>query len=65
MPLKRIPIPKTIHEIFEKELRIDIGPIAGIWAINIKDLMKAGMLDKLAADKDLAEHYQIIIAPKK
>jgi len=57
-------IPRGIVEVFDQQPRFVIEPAPGFWPIDIGILKKTDLLDKLAADKDFNNKFQIMIVPK-
>jgi hypothetical protein len=59
-------IPKELREIFMRDWRF-IGPwppAPGYWPIDIRILLEAGLLEKLAANPEFTKQYQIVIMPR-
>jgi hypothetical protein len=59
----RCTIPKSFLDVFNKEPRIVLKPFPGLWPVDI-GLLKNGLLEKLAADKEFNANFDIMIVPK-
>jgi hypothetical protein len=59
----RLSIPKPVLEILAQEPRIVLKPAPGLWPIDAK-LLKSGLLEKLAADREFQEQYEVMIMPR-
>jgi hypothetical protein len=59
----RFTIPKSFLDVFTKEPRFVLKPYPGLWPVDI-NLLRTGLLDKLAADKEFTTNFEILIVPK-
>jgi hypothetical protein len=65
-PERHFTIPPELREVFLKDWRV-IGPwppAPGYWPIDIRVLVEGGLLQKLAANKEFTNQFQIVIMPK-
>ena len=61
---RRFTIPRGVLEVFDEQPRFVVEPAPGFWPIDIAILQKTDILDKLAADKEFNENFEIVIMPR-
>jgi len=61
----RFKIPKALLEGFSREpyVLLKHHP-AGLWPVDIRMLVESGLVEKLAADKEFIENFEIVIMRK-
>lgn len=60
---QRLTIPKSFLEVFAREPRIILKPIPGLWPVDIS-LLRSGLLEKLAADKEFNAGFEIMVVAR-
>jgi hypothetical protein len=57
------PLPEKLVKQFERELRIVVDPLPGIWPLEAR-LIQNGLLNELIMDKEFMQNFDIAIIAK-
>lgn len=61
----RFNLPKVLLDEFVANPRIVMkNPAPGLWPVDIRQLQNVEFIKKLAADRDFAKNFEIVIMPK-